>query len=861
MPTWIASGTWILFPIIFFMSLFGRELFAQGIGISESSITPDAHAILELRSTLRGFLAPRMTTVQRGTLGAVPPSSGMLVYDTDTKSFWYYDNGGWNAIAAGTGVGTVTNFSAGDLTPLFTTTETNTTTTPALSFSLSNAGAYTIFGNNTNGSAAPSFFTPALASALFQNQGTTTTVLHGNAAGNPSWGQIVNSDITAGTIDLTTKVTGVLPPSNGGTGVANNALSTLTVSGNFATTFSLTGTTNVTLPTSGTLMANPMTTGGDIIYGGASGAPARLANGTAGQVLKSNGTTLAPSWITPNAGTVTSVSTAAANNGVTATWSMASPTPALTIGLGAITPTSVNGLTFSALGTGFTVAGGTTSKTLTVSNTLGFSGTDGSTLNIGSGGTLGSNAFSSTAYAPLASPTFTGTVTIPTPFTLGAVSMTSTGTQLNYLNAASGTTGTTSSSLVFSNSPTLVTPALGTPSALVGTNITGTAASLTAGTANNLSGGSGGTIPYQTSAGTTSMLANGTAGQVLKSNGTTLAPSWITPNAGTVTSVSTAAANNGVTATWSMASPTPALTIGLGDITPASVNGLTLSELGSGFTVAGGTTSKTLTVTNTLGLSGTDGSTLNIGSGGTLGSNAFTSTAYAPLASPTFTGTVSIPSPFTLGGVSMSSTGSQLNYLNAATGTTGTTSSSVVFSASPTFTGTPTLPTGTIATTQTFGDNSTAVATTAFVQSETPVFARVTGANATTTTQTLTNIAGLTFAAAAGSTYEFEAVLSVGTSNVTTGTGYGVQYTGTASAIEGQIAGSSSTTATKTLRISALGTSYQAFLTTSNQTGGMLIRGIIVTTTAGNLTIQHLKVTSGTSTVYVNSFLKVTKIQ
>ena len=36
--------------------------------------------------------------------------------------------------------------------------------------------------------------------------------------------------------------------------------------------------------------------------------------------------------------------------------------------------------------------------------------------------------------------------------------------------------------------------------------------------------------------------------------------------------------------------------------------------------------------------------------------------------------------------------------------------------ASPTFTGTPTLPTGTIATTQSTGDNTTALATTAFVQ-------------------------------------------------------------------------------------------------------------------------------------------------
>ena len=35
--------------------------------------------------------------------------------------------------------------------------------------------------------------------------------------------------------------------------------------------------------------------------------------------------------------------------------------------------------------------------------------------------------------ATLASPTFTGTVTIPTPFTLGAVSVLPTGTELNFV--------------------------------------------------------------------------------------------------------------------------------------------------------------------------------------------------------------------------------------------------------------------------------------------------------------------------------------------------------------------------------------------------------------------------------------------
>jgi microcystin-dependent protein len=49
----------------------------------------------------------------------------------------------------------------------------------------------------------------------------------------------------------------------------------------------------------------------------------------------------------------------------------------------------------------------------------------------------------------------------------------------------------------------------------------------TASTATNLAAGSGGTIPYQSAAGTTAMLSNGTAGQLLQANGGTAAPSWV----------------------------------------------------------------------------------------------------------------------------------------------------------------------------------------------------------------------------------------------------------------------------------------------------------------------------------------------
>lgn len=81
-----------------------------------------------------------------------------------------------------------------------------------------------------------------------------------NSAGVAAIGalKVLGSMIAAETIDLATKVTGLLPGANGGTGV-NNSGKTLTLGGNlttsgaFATTLTATGATSVTLPTTGTL--------------------------------------------------------------------------------------------------------------------------------------------------------------------------------------------------------------------------------------------------------------------------------------------------------------------------------------------------------------------------------------------------------------------------------------------------------------------------------------------------------------------------------------------------------------------------------------------------------------------------------
>jgi len=128
---------------------------------------------------------------------------------------------------------------------------------------------------------------------------------------------------------------------------------------------------------------------------------------------------------------------------------------------------------------------------------------------------------------------FGSTGLTPATSTTGAVTVAGT------LAVASGGTGVTTSTgttnVVLSDSPVLVTPNLGTPSALVGTNITGTAAGLTAGTVTtnaNLTGD-------VTSVGNATTLATvASAG----STGSSTAIPVITINAkGLTTSITTAA--------------------------------------------------------------------------------------------------------------------------------------------------------------------------------------------------------------------------------------------------------------------------------------------------------------------------------
>ena len=70
------------------------ETFSQSVGIGTT--TPNANAILDITSTTKGFLLPRMTQAQRILISS--PVNGLLVYDVTTERLYQYQDAVWRAL-------------------------------------------------------------------------------------------------------------------------------------------------------------------------------------------------------------------------------------------------------------------------------------------------------------------------------------------------------------------------------------------------------------------------------------------------------------------------------------------------------------------------------------------------------------------------------------------------------------------------------------------------------------------------------------------------------------------------------------------------------------------------------------------
>ena len=70
---------------------FTREGFSQSVSINNSGTAPDSTAILDVSSDTKGLLVPRMTAQQKNSI--LTPATGLLIYQTDGDSGFYYYNG------------------------------------------------------------------------------------------------------------------------------------------------------------------------------------------------------------------------------------------------------------------------------------------------------------------------------------------------------------------------------------------------------------------------------------------------------------------------------------------------------------------------------------------------------------------------------------------------------------------------------------------------------------------------------------------------------------------------------------------------------------------------------------------------
>jgi hypothetical protein len=196
---------------------------AAGIGTT----TPDASSLLEIKSTSKGILIPRMTQTQRNAIAT--PATGLMIYQTNnTPGFYYYDGSKWMAVSP-KGV----NKSLSNLT---SPTALNVDMLPGADTSI-NLGSSSLNYRNI-------FFRGKLyqGSIPIMYNDTMNTFIGQNAGSNPSY---LNTAVGSGALS---KTTGSRNAALGYQALYNNTSGTKNIAiGTFALTSNMTGSENTAI--------------------------------------------------------------------------------------------------------------------------------------------------------------------------------------------------------------------------------------------------------------------------------------------------------------------------------------------------------------------------------------------------------------------------------------------------------------------------------------------------------------------------------------------------------------------------------------------------------------------------------------
>jgi len=116
----------ITITVLMLATIFAVQAQNQNVSINNDGSLPDNSAMLDISSTTKGLLIPRMTSTEKLAINS--PATGLIVFDTDNNNFWYFDGTQWTSIDGGAGPsGLITAFDWDDAANLITITENGDT--------------------------------------------------------------------------------------------------------------------------------------------------------------------------------------------------------------------------------------------------------------------------------------------------------------------------------------------------------------------------------------------------------------------------------------------------------------------------------------------------------------------------------------------------------------------------------------------------------------------------------------------------------------------------------------------------------------------------------------------------------------
>ena len=125
--------------------LYRNDLISQSIGINTDGSAPNSSAQLDIKSSTKGILLPRMTSAQRSAI--VNPAKGLLVYDSTVNQFWYFNGSVWGTVSSSGTTGWLLTGNSGTNSA---TEFIGTTDNQSLRFRVNNIWAGELHSTNRN---------------------------------------------------------------------------------------------------------------------------------------------------------------------------------------------------------------------------------------------------------------------------------------------------------------------------------------------------------------------------------------------------------------------------------------------------------------------------------------------------------------------------------------------------------------------------------------------------------------------------------------------------------------------------------------------------------------------------------------